>query len=220
MKRPQQMHPNRDTQMKKADSLAARPSHYAKIFAGALACLAIQNAKAAIGNRIYVADAPTPFSAVAPSGWARKATNSRNVHLVIEFPATQSSASCGINIIQMPSLRGLSQALLDQSTLADHGDESLRKSLSINYDNVRIIASGQTVLSGYPAVARKIQFESGPLGARRWYVSTSSTSLLEPGNSFTVMCYASGSTLLDAQRGFAYWKSTFVVFMASVEFTK
>lgn len=144
----------------------------------------------AYAQTVTINDSPRPFSVKAPKSWVQQPTSTGNSRVRFVSPNVTPPAECAVIAKELSLLRGLTQQTLDLMSLELVSQEEIRQHLSSNYNNVQVISTGVTIISGYPAQTLHVQYSTGTPDGELWARGFTSTTKTTPwiGMDYNLWC--------------------------------
>ena len=163
-------------------------------------------------QKVTITDSPRHFTAKIPENWVRLPPESGNARLIVTSPNNSPLADCSVIVKTILGFPETSQATLNEYLIGEPDVDGMIKSLSVKFNNVRILSASHSTLSNIPAQIFSIQYSVGSPMGTQWAKGTIITTLTVPDVSMTVGCVGFGRTLAEAEKAFEYWQNEIVVF--------
>ncbi len=160
---------------------------------------------------------PRAFIASSPSGWRKGKLISGHARGAFVAPPGTPPAECSISTTEFTPMRGYSQSQLNQFMADPPVASDIANHLSQQYNNVKVLSAGYTIISGYPAHQFNVQYSVGTPSGEVWVRGVVATTATTPGLIWSVGCGAVGTSIKDAYRGFSFWQSEMNLFPGRVK---
>jgi hypothetical protein len=162
-------------------------------------------------------ESPAPFSATAPMTWVRMPPATGSSQLKFVSPSGTPHAECAVIVKLSKSLQDVSQADINDLLLESPDSDSVAQGLSVNFNDVRVLAVGNGAISGFPAQIHNVHYSVGLPAGKRWIRGVFYTTITYPGWIWSISCGGQGETLAEAQKAYDYWHLELVKFPTFIE---
>lgn len=167
-------------------------------------------------TRIIVNKNPLPFSFVMPASWTEGLIVSGNTKFSIKSPKEKSEAECAVLAIEMKGLSATQQQI-NQNMYELPSKKEIENELAANWKNVKVDSMVKSNINGY--IAQQVIFQHGS-NETGWAIASSTTAVIAPNITFSVICGGTGSDLVAAKKSFDYWRSEINIFPTTIRFFK
>ena len=179
--------------------------------------LVLLAASPVIAKTVMVKNSPRPFTVISPDTWIQQETATANSRVKFVSPVETPPAQCAVIVKEYPGLRSTPQATLDRNMAKPPDADAMSAHLSAQLNNVKVISTATTSISGYIAQLYNVQYSMGTTYGEEWFRGTIVSAATTPGLTWTVSCGATGKSLKEAIKAYSYWQQEIIRFRINVK---
>lgn len=140
------------------------------------------------------------FTFEYPSSWEIRRHIFPNVQAAVG-PKNGGMAECDISIKLLPDTKSMSQKDLDNYSSQKSMPSEIEESLKFQYNDVQVMATGNTMLDDRPARVERVGYSSTSQKGKIFVYSLSITTA-KPGRIWTLGCSGTGRSSREAKNNF------------------
>ena len=140
------------------------------------------------------------FSFEYPSSWEFRPHVFPNVQAAVG-PKNGGMAECAISIKLLPETKSMRQKDLDNYSSQKSTPSEIEESLKLQYNDVQVIATGNTMLDDRPARVERVRYSAASQKGKIFVYSLSITTA-KPGRIWTLGCSGTGWSSHEAEKNF------------------
>lgn len=166
---------------------------------------------------VVIKNSPRQFSVAIPTGWVNKPSLTANTRIAFMSPKGTPSAECAVTVQEFHALREHPQSYYDNMIVGMLDSKDIARQFSVQYNNVQVMSTGHSNVSGYPAMIANFRASTGTPKGELWMRMISVTLGTVPGLVWAISCGGMGSTLAAANKAYSYWQDEITKFTLNLK---